>query len=167
MNLNFKIPVVNKSNNRDERQTLNWVSDPSKTRWCRGDQIVPVGGYSTVKETTPKDITPNLTQQQYSFCLSVEVKSSSLWVSKYTPYQQKLYDIICKKHEEDGWNFKQISDWFIKNNYLSTRGKTLKQNHVWSIYQKKQRSIKRFSRQYPHDITSIKIDVVDVVPKPT
>lgn len=96
--------------------------------------------------------------------MTVELVSANLWESPYTLYQKELYGIIRKFHEEDGWNFKQVSDWLNENGYKSPRGKTLKENHVWSIYIKKQRSIQRFSREYDHKVTDMKVDIVDIVP---
>jgi hypothetical protein len=104
------------------------------------------------------------TAKGYSLRMSVELVSANLWESPYTLYQQELYGIIQKLHDADGWNFKQISDWLVENGYKSPRGKTLKENHVWSIYIKKQRSIQRFSREYDHKVTDMKVDVVDIVP---
>ncbi len=97
-------------------------------------------------------------------CLTVELVCSNLWVSPYSLHQQELFDIISKFHEQDGWNFKQISDYLNENGYKTPRGKVFKENHVWSIYIKKQKSIQRFSREYDHVITDMKVDVVDYVP---
>lgn len=114
--------------------------------------------YSTVMGLFPT--TPNVdsSHECFSLSLSVELKSSNLWVSNYTPYQQELFDIISKFHEEEGWNFKQISDWLVDNNYRTPRGKVFTQSHVWSIYQKKIKSITRFSREFDHVITDMKVD---------
>ena len=98
--------------------------------------------------------------------LSVELKCSNLWSPPYSDYQQKLFDIITKYHEVENWNFKQISDWLNQNDFKSLRGHTFRQAHVWSIYQKKNRSIQRFSREYDHKIKDMKIDIVDYIPIP-
>jgi hypothetical protein len=111
---------------------------------------------------TVTDITQHPDVSQLKF--SVEFTSSNLWVSSYTPYQQELFDMICKFHDEDGMDFKQISDWLNSNGYLTPRGKVFRQNHVWSIYKKKMRSIKRFSREYDHVVTEMKLDVVESQP---
>ena len=114
--------------------------------------------YSTVVDLFPT--TPNIDSDHecFSLSLSVELKSSNLWVSPYSPYQQELYDIISKFHEEEGWNFKQISDWLVDNNYLTPRGKVFTQSHVWSIYVKKIRSVTRFSKEFDHVITDMRVD---------
>ena len=120
--------------------------------------------YSTVTNYFSK-VPIIIPPKNYSLCLSVEFVSSNLWVSSYTPYQQELFDIITKYHEEQGLNFKQISDWLVEHDYKTPRGNIFKQSHCWSIYKKKNSSIKRFSREYDHIITDMKVDVVDYVPQ--
>jgi hypothetical protein len=102
--------------------------------------------------------------KSYSLKLSVVMQFSYLWISAYSPYQQELFDIISKFHNDDGWNFKQISDWLNANGYKTPRNKTFTDTHVWSIYTKKNRSIKRFSREFEADITEMAIDIVDYMP---
>ncbi|MFZ4680318.1 MAG: hypothetical protein ACOYLP_09140, partial [Flavobacterium sp.] len=104
------------------------------------------------------------TSKGYSLRVSVELKSSNLWSPPYSPYQQELFGIITKFHEDDGLNFKQISDWLVANQYLTPRGKTFTQSHCWSIYKKKNSSIERFSREYAPIIKDISVDVVNYVP---
>ena len=94
----------------------------------------------------------------FSLSLSVELKSSNLWVSPYSPYQHELFDIISKFHENQGWNFKEISDWLVENNYHTPRGKVFTHTHVWSIYVKKIKSVTRFSREFDHVITDMKVN---------
>ena len=101
----------------------------------------------------------------YSLRLNVLLVSSNLWTSTYSPRQQRIFDLIRKRHEGDGWNFKQISDWLNDKGYLTTRGKVFRENHVWSIYMKKLRSIQRFGREFQHRITEMKVEVVDYVGK--
>jgi len=102
----------------------------------------------------------------FSLRISLQITSSNLWLPPYTDYQKELFDLIRKYHDELGWNFKQISDWLNQNHYKTPRGHTFRQNHVWSIYQKKTRSIQRFSREYEDVITDMSVDVVDYVPVP-
>ena len=92
--------------------------------------------------------------------MSVDLVSSNLWVSAYSPYQQELFDIITKFHEKDNLNFKQISDWLIENGYKTPRGKTFTHSHCWSIYNKKNKSIDRFNREFDTTITDIKINQI-------
>ena len=92
--------------------------------------------------------------------MSVEIMSSNLWISSYSPYQQELFDNISRLHEKGNLNFKQISDWLIENGYKTPRGKTFTHTHCWSIYQKKNRSIERFNREFDSKITDLKINQV-------
>jgi hypothetical protein len=96
----------------------------------------------------------------------VEFLSPNLWAAPYSPYQVQLFGIICGYHDDEGWNFPKISDWLTENNYLTPRGKTFTHKHVWSIYNKKNKSIERFGREYEHVITDMKVDVVDYMPIP-
>lgn len=121
--------------------------------------------YSTVVDFSP---TGGRTYgyKGYSLHLSIQLYSSDLWTPPYTPYQTELFHLIRTKHELDGMNFKQISDWMNENNYLTPRGKVFTQGHCWSIYFKKIRSINRVNRQFDPKITDMKIDVVDYSPVP-
>lgn len=168
--IHFKIPVVT----QDGEKTGNsgngdkyLIYQPLKLTDNQNGQLNPVENYSTVvgSSRSVSLYKPLSSTTSYSFKLTVELVSSNLWTSPYTPYQQEVYDLTRKLHEDDGWNFKQISDWFNENNYLTPRGKVFHKNHVWSIYTKKNRSIDRFSREYDHKITDMKVDVVDYKPK--
>ena len=170
LNIHFKIPVL--TVDREVKYGTN-IPDPSEPLRNQPDQPVPVGNYSTVKRTSSSvgglltdksnNISPNT--KGYSILLNVQLVSSNLWTSTYSPNQQRIFDIIKRLHEGDGWNFVQISSWLNDKGYLSPRGKVFLENHVWSIYMKKKRSIQRFSREFPHKITDMKVDVVDYVGK--
>ena len=160
LNIHFKIPVF--SGDQNIKYGSN-IPEPSEPLRNQPDQLVPVETYSTVKRssTTGGDICTS----GYSLRMNVLLVSPNLWTSSYSSYQQQIFDVIRGLHEDDGWNFKQISDWLNEKGYLTPRGKVFRENHVWSIYTKKLRSIKRFSREYPHTITDMKVDVVDYVGK--
>ena len=89
--------------------------------------------------------------------MEVEVVSSNLWTSSYTPYQQELFDLIQSKHEQECLNFKVISDYLNSRGYKTTRGKTFTQSHVWSIYTKKKKSIERFYRDFSPSMGKVKL----------
>ncbi len=105
--------------------------------------------------------------KSYALRLAVQMRFSYLWTAPYSPYQQELFDLITKYHVEAGWNFKVISDWLNTNGYKTPRGKIFSESHVWSIYTKKNRSIKRFNRVYEPDITDIHMEVIDYMPVKT
>lgn len=163
LTINFKIPIYvypSGEGFKDTKTSINPLSTINAE-----NQNQPFGNYSTVTKLSPKTLKTDI-PKGYSLMLSVELKCSNLWIPSYSDYQQKLFDIITKYHEEDNWNFKQISDWLNQNDFKTLRGCRFRQAHVWSIYQKKNRSIQRFSRAYDHKIKDMKIDIVDYIPIP-
>lgn len=153
LTLNFKIPVLFRDGNESREPTRVTITPPKSGR-KKKNQNEPFRDYSTVVET------PSLEGlYDYSIRLDVELKSSYLWTPPYSSYQQKLFDITSKKHENEGLNFKQISDWFNEQNYTTPRGKTFTEGHVWSIYTKKKRSIQQFTRTFDHVITDMRIQL--------
>ena len=104
-------------------------------------------------------------QRQY-LVLTVQLTSSNLWVSPYSSQQTSLFQLIKTQHEDDGKNFKQISDWLNDHGYKTTRGKVT-QSHVWSMYTKKAKSNERFGRELVPNFKSISVVVMDSVPKTT
>jgi len=139
-------------------QTTRIVVEPPKNGRKKKINSPLISDYSTViKYSSDRCLVGQPTL--FVFRLTVRLYSSNLWVSPYTPYQQKLFDLICSKHELEGFNFQQISDWFNEQNFTTPRGKTFTQGHVWSIYKKKKKSIQRFSRVFSPVITDIGIQV--------
>jgi hypothetical protein len=96
--------------------------------------------------------------------MSIKVISSNLWTSTYNDYQQRIFEIIRTKHEDEGLNFVQITKYLVENNFKTPRGKEFTQGHTWSIYNKKKRSIERFSRTYKPEITNVGIDIISSTP---
>ncbi len=123
--------------------------------------------YSTVTEHpststhTPSKSSPST---GHFLVMSVRLTSSNLWLSPYSQHQQVLFDLIRTKHEDEGLNFKEISDWMVENDYKTPRGTTFTQSKCWSIYTKKKRSINRFYRTFEPDIKEVKVDIVNYQP---
>ena len=167
LTINFKIPVYIGDVHEGRQQTTRVLTKPPENGYRTENKPNPVRDYSTVIKcsSTGSDSHHKYNPSKgYSLRFSVDLVSSNLWVSSYTPYQQELFDIIQELHEVDGWNFKQISDWLVRNNYQTPRGKTFNQPMCWSIYTKKIKSIQRFSREYDHTITRMSVDVVNYIP---
>ena len=159
LTINFNIPVLLRDGNEGQELTRVMITPPKSGRKSlKPNSTLPY--YSTVI----KGSTNILQVKGYSLRLSVQLVSPNLWVPPYTNYQQELFDIITKFHEVDGWNFKMISDWLVKNNYLTPRGTIFNQPKCWSIYKKKKRSVSRFTRSFNHTLTGMSIDVVDYTP---
>jgi hypothetical protein len=157
--INFNIPIFmeDKSGKNSLRQKSKGTS---KTCFPPSLPNSDPTYYSTVTCQSPTTVF----SKGYSLNLSIQVSSSHLWVPPYSDYQQKLFDIISNLHENEGWNFKRISDWLVEHDYLTPRGTTFNQPKCWSIYQKKKRSLKRFTRSFTHSITDLGIEVVDYTP---
>jgi len=123
--------------------------------------------YSTVTELfltqdfRPYKNTPTRTEY---LTMTVVLTSSNLWMSPYSSHQTELYQIIRTQHEDEGRNFKQISDWLNEHGYKTTRGKVFTQGHVWSMYKKKNKSNERFGREFVPSFKSVTIDVWDSLP---
>lgn len=162
LTINFKIPICITHSNEALNTSKKGIK-PLLSAFKAENQNEPFGNYSTVTKLSPKTHKIDI-PKGYSLMLSVELKCSNLWLPSYSYYQQKLFDIITNYHEVENWNFKQISDWLNENDFKTLRGHTFRQAHVWSIYQKKNRSIQRFSRDYDHKIKDMKIDIVDYIP---
>jgi hypothetical protein len=128
-----------------------------KTSVNTGKSTPISAAYSTVTDFSPTG--------SVFLVINILFKSPNLWVSPYSQYQQRLFNIIRSQHEEQGKNFVEICNYLISNGYKSPRGKDLKPNHVWSIYTKKKKSIQRFSRVFDPVITDVKLDLIDYFPQ--
>ena len=102
-------------------------------------------------------------QKGYFLSMVLVITSPNLWMSPYNEHQQTLFGIIQHKHEVEGLNFVQISDWLNENHYKTPRGKVFTQSHAWGIYTKKIRSIQRFSRDNDTQVVSTGIDIINYV----
>jgi hypothetical protein len=166
LDIHLRIPLVLYQNKKGESNDtpLKMTSKPLKTS---GDYIQSRPFYSTVMESPPTDtVIPTINGQDKGYFLTmvIRVTSSNLWTSPYSDHQQNLFNIIREFHEDRGMNFVQITQWLNDNNYLTPRGKVFSPNHTWSIYTKKKRSIKRFSREDLSEVISSDFDVVNYIP---
>jgi hypothetical protein len=124
--------------------------------------------YSTVtlNSETQDVISPNKNNNTngQNLIMVIKLTSSNLWMSPYSSHQTELFHLIKTQHENDGKNFKQISDWLNEHGYNTTRGKVFTQGHVWSMYKKKKKSNERFGREFVPYFKSVSIDVLDSLP---
>ena len=128
-----------------------------KTSVNTGKSTPISAAYSTVTDFSPTG--------SVFLVINILFKSPNLWVSPYSKYQQRLFNIIRSQHDEQGKNFVEICNYLISNGYKSTRGKDLTQSIVWSIYTKKKKSIQRFGRVFDPVITDVKLDLIDYFPQ--
>jgi hypothetical protein len=164
LEMNLRIPLLLSEIKKGELLSApsNVSSKPLKNK---GDLIQSRSLYSTVINCSSKvPNQPDVTNQRgYFLTMVVVVTSPNLWMSPYSEYQQTLFGIIQHKHEVDGMNFVQISDWLNENHYKTPRGKVFNQSLAWSIYTKKKRSIQRFSRENDTEVVSTGIDIINYV----
>ena len=164
LKINLKIPLLTQTTWGDSNSAPDsTVLKPLKTL---GDQLQTRSLYSTVTDYSTKIPTSEdlSNGKGYYLTMVLQVSSPNLWTSPYSDYQSKLFEIIKTKHEDEGLNFQQISNWLNENHFKTPRGKVFKQNHVWSIYTKKKMSIQRFSRENDTEVLSTSVDVVNYVP---
>ncbi|MHA8062650.1 hypothetical protein [Aquirufa aurantiipilula] len=168
LDMTLRIPLVLSGNKKGASKDAPVISDFNSLILSR-DLIHSGSLYSTVTKKSSNTIhQDNKSNQFYTkgFFLSmvIRISSSNLWLSPYSEYQQRLFDIIRELHEDQKMNFVQISNWLNQNNYLTPRGKVFSQQLAWSLYTKKQRSIKRFSRSFEPVILNSEVEVVNYVP---
>jgi len=153
----LKVPLHNSTTNSENRSSTPLVIKHMKTSVNTGKSTRISAAYSTVTDYSPTG--------SVFLIIKVLFRSPNLWVSPYSQYQQELFNIIRSQHEEHGKNFVEIRDYLISKGYKSPRGKDLTQSIVWSIYTKKIKSIKRFSRVFEPVVTDVKLDLLDYFPQ--
>ncbi len=153
----LKIPIDNYVTNSGRvistPAVIKSLKTPLKSR--KSTQIS--ADYSTVTDHSPTG--------SVFLIINILFKSPNLWVPPYSQHQQRLFNIIRSQHEEQGKNFVEICNYLISKGYKSTRGKDLTQSIVWSIYNKKKKSIQRFGRVFDPVITDVKLDLIDYFPQ--
>ena len=153
----LKIPLDTVATNTGRKTPLVCTIKPSETPLKTRKSTRKLVHYSTVTDT--------LGSGGSFMVISVLFKSSNLWMSPYSQYQHELFNIIKTRHEDQGHTFVEICDYLVGNGYKSPRGKDLKPNHVWSIYDKKKKSLQRFGRVFDPVIQEVKLDLIDYFPQ--
>ena len=90
----------------------------------------------------------------------LSVRASHLWVSKYSDYQQFLYNTISDFREK-GWNYVEIANWLNENDYKTPRGKKFHGSHAHSIVKKKKTREVRLNRRYEPKLSNFALRFVD------
>ena len=91
--------------------------------------------------------------------LYITVKFRTHYPTKYTKYQQYLFDIIKGYREQSvsEWTWKKIVDILNSKNLKTPMGKTFKSNNVYSIYKKGKIREKRLNSKY--EIVDRKLEI--------
>jgi len=107
-----------------------------------------------------KSIHQSNTDTEVFLTFRLSVRAGHLWMSKYSDYQQFLYNTISDFRDK-GWNYKKIADWLNQNDYRTPRGKMFHGSHAHSIVKKKKTREVRVTRRYPPKLSGFAIRFVD------
>ena len=88
---------------------------------------------------------------------TLSLKSTSLWCSSYSVYQQQLAEKIIEMREEQGMTFPDIAEWLNENGYTTPRGKTFTNPHAHSIYTKFYKRQERFGKTSYSQVSDISV----------
>ena len=84
------------------------------------------------------------------------LKSTKLWVSPYSDYQEELYRVI-KGLRDQGLSYNKIAAYLNENDYKTVRNRKFRGPHVHSIMEKKAIRDERLNREYPLEIEGFSI----------
>ena len=93
---------------------------------------------------------------------SISIRTTHLWSSSYSDYQQYLFDRIrgLKEHFLTPIGYRKISQIFNKEGLKTPRGSIFKNNHVHSIYKKGKIREERINRE---DIVEVSQPIIEEI----
>ncbi len=101
---------------------------------------------------------PNI---QVFISFTVKITASHLKKIRYSHYQQKLSEIIKKKHVS-GMGYRRISYWLNNHGYKTPRGHKFKNNHVFSILKKKRIADERMEKRFEPTIENLRLELKQI-----
>ena len=113
--------------------------------------------YTQIYSTVTECFTHGVLNPPANLTFTLSLKSTSLWCSSYSVYQQQLAEKIIELREEQGMTFPDISDWLNKNGYTTPRGKTFTNPHAHSIYTKFYKRQERFGKTSYSQVSDISV----------
>lgn len=96
---------------------------------------------------------PNI---QVFLSFTIKITAPNLKKIRYSSYQQKLWEII-KEKRDSGIGYRKISYWLNEHGYKTTRGRTFKNTHVFSILKKKKIADERTEIRFQPIIQNLKL----------
>jgi hypothetical protein len=92
---------------------------------------------------------------------TVCIKTSTLTkTTRYTGYQQKLFDEIKRLKEVEGYGYRRISYILYQKGYKSVRKNSiLRYNYIYSIYKKGKIREERLDREFKPTVKDIQVYV--------
>ena len=95
--------------------------------------------------------------QGFAVKFEVIIRTGSLMIGAYSPYQIKLSDSIIQMRDQEKMTFKGISEALTQKGYRSPRGFDLSAESVFSIYKKRKIRDDRLNTQPKQVITNLRI----------
>ena len=89
-------------------------------------------------------------------CFTVTLRTSHLWYSHYSDYQESLHHLIKTMHDS-GIGYRRIAYWLNEHGYTTLRGHEFKNTHVFSILKKKLIRDTRLNKRYKFEIDNLRI----------
>lgn len=110
-----------------------------------------------------------VTRDSYSYSykllvtFSISIRTTHLWSSSYSDYQQYLFDRIrgFKEHFLTPIGYRKISKIFNKEGLKTPRGSMFRNNHVHSIHKKGLIREERINRVDIVEVSDLIIEVLD------
>ena len=96
----------------------------------------------------------------YYLCFTSTLRTSALWVTPYSEYQQFLHDTIKNLHD-GGMGYRKIAEWLRDRGYKTVRGKRFYNTHVFSILKKKRVRDGRIRPKHDLEIGPLSIQYVE------
>ena len=89
---------------------------------------------------------------------TVKITAHCLKKIRYSPYQQKLWEIIKEKHDS-GIGYRRMSYWLNEHGYKTTKGHEFKNTHVFSILKNKKIADGRMIKRFEPKIENLKFSI--------
>jgi len=96
------------------------------------------------------------------FCYEINIQTSTLTPSFYTPFQTELSDLILKYHNRN-LTFKQIAERLNKKGLKTLRGKTFEANHVFGLMKKRLKRDERINEEPTITVENLSIRYIKVI----
>ena len=92
---------------------------------------------------------------------TVTLRTSHLWYSHYSDYQESLHHLIKTMHDS-GIGYRRIAYWLNEHGYTTPRGHEFKNTHVFSILKKKKLRYKRLNIRHKFEIKNTSLIVLEI-----
>ena len=119
--------------------------------------FVPENGYKQNHSTVMDGFCKGVPKPKAFLSFSLHLKSTDLWWSPYSNYQQRLASIITNMRDDQEMTFSRIADWLNENGYKTPRGHAFTNPHAHSIYTKSKVRNDRYGKTSYSQLKDIKV----------